>query len=241
MSARRTAHIGARARAGCAALGAALACVTSCGRPGNGLEDAGREATSATDATPDATSPGEASAQDGPVDGTSDAVEVDATGREAGLDAGKDVGTEAGQHDTGGCRGRPFVRSSVVEVGNSPSNPAIGDFNGDGVPDLAVGVDNPPYTLGGGVSIVLGKGDGRFEPPIRYQTGRHEFVVAIGDLDGNGVQDLAVGPHRVDAGAGFIVLVGQGNGGFTRGGAFGLGVAWTLTVADLNSDGHLDL
>src|SRR5262249_19740999 len=45
---------------------------------------------------------------------------------------------------------------------------AIGDFNGDGVPDLAVATS---YTNNPKVSVLLGNGDGTFQPRVLYSTG----------------------------------------------------------------------
>ena len=41
----------------------------------------------------------------------------------------------------------------------------VGDFNGDGIPDLAVEA--------GGVSILLGNGDGTFQAPVAYAAGSY--------------------------------------------------------------------
>src|SRR5216683_2066105 len=73
---------------------------------------------------------------------------------------------------------------------------AVGDFNGDGVQDLAVanfGSDN--------VSILLGYGDGDFQAPRNLLTGLYPRSVAVGDFNGDGVLDLAA------ANAGYDVCV----------------------------------
>ena len=105
---------------------------------------------------------------------------------------------------------------------------APGDFNADGRQDLVVGSPN-------GVSVLLGHGDGTFEPEIRTP-GNPVSAIAVGDYDGDGFPDLAL---AVD---GLAVRLGQGDGTFgdpTR-------QEMDLTVqqvstGDVNGDGDLDL
>jgi hypothetical protein len=64
---------------------------------------------------------------------------------------------------------------------------AVGDFDGDGKPDLAVanfGSNN--------VSVLLGNGDGSFQAAQNFGVGSSPYSVAVGDFNGDGVQDLAV-------------------------------------------------
>ena len=62
---------------------------------------------------------------------------------------------------------------------------AIGDLDGDGVPDLVTANSGP-----GNVSVLLGNGDGTFQSQQAFGVGSGPFSVAIGDLDGDGVPDL---------------------------------------------------
>jgi hypothetical protein len=62
---------------------------------------------------------------------------------------------------------------------------AIGDVNGDGVPDLVSANFNANT-----VSVLLGNGDGSFGAKADFGTGANPSAVAIGDLNGDGQPDL---------------------------------------------------
>lgn len=114
---------------------------------------------------------------------------------------------------------------------------ATGDFNGDGVQDLAV------TNYGGSVAVLLGNGSGGFMPSAGspFTTGTEPQTVAVDDFNGDGIQDLAV----VNYGDGSVtVLLGNGSGGFAPapGSPFAAGSgAWSLVAADFNGDGVQDL
>jgi len=108
-----------------------------------------------------------------------------------------------------------FQPAVSYSVDSEPGNVAIGDFNGDGTLDLGVanicGHDNILCEQTGTVSVLLGKGDGTFEPQTDYNVGHGPFDVATADFNDDGKLDLAV-PNGYDSTV--TVLFGKGNGSF---------------------------
>ena len=83
-----------------------------------------------------------------------------------------------------------FGGASNILVDCGPYSVALGDLNGDGKQDLAVASNGCNGT--GNTSILLGDGAGNFGGPITFATGNSSRSVAVGDFNGDGMQDLAV-------------------------------------------------
>ena len=110
-----------------------------------------------------------------------------------------------------------FVAAMQYTAGPGPGSIAIGDLNGDQVPDLAVAnFGTGPNYEDGSVSVLLGMGDGTFAAPLNSAAGRAPGSLAIGDLDGDRIPDLAVANAGSFAfGDGNVsVLRGVGDGSF---------------------------
>jgi hypothetical protein len=111
---------------------------------------------------------------------------------------------------------------------------ALGDFNGDGQPDLAV-----VNSGSGNVSILLGKGDGTFQSALTYHVSNTPLFAAVGDFNGDHKLDLAVANGSENT---VSILIGNGDGTFQsplqdNSGSF----AGYVAVADFNGDGKIDL
>src|SRR2546422_3097341 len=110
-----------------------------------------------------------------------------------------------------------FIARRDFVVGNNPVSVAVGDFNGDGVPDLAVANAGSAT-----VSVLLGNGDGTFRAALTVGVGTNPFSVAVGDFNGDGVPDLAVANYGSNT---VSVLLGNGDGTFQAARTFGIGGA----------------
>jgi hypothetical protein len=83
-----------------------------------------------------------------------------------------------------------FLAPLAFDAGNSPQSVAVGEFNGDTIPDLAVA--NGPEGQPGTVSALLGNSDGSFQAARSFSAGGRPWSVAVGEFDQDGLLDLAV-------------------------------------------------
>jgi hypothetical protein len=135
-----------------------------------------------------------------------------------------------------------------VSYGSGGTFLTLSDVNGDGKPDLLVVTSGDCLSCAGVVSVLLGNGDGTFQPPVAYSSGGYDAVsVAVGDVNGDGKPDLLVanscGSSTCEGMGSVGVLLGNGDGTFQPAVAYSSGgyEAISVAVGDVNGDDRLDL
>lgn len=122
---------------------------------------------------------------------------------------------------------------------------SVGDFNRDGIPDLAVSDNGCGYGDGNDTHIFLGNGDGTFSTGQGLNNACVSGDQTLTDLNGDGVPDLIVVTGSSGGSASFLhVFVGVGDGTFADAGNFptspGYGASG-IAAGDLNGDHKPDV
>ncbi len=145
---------------------------------------------------------------------------------------------------TGGNGNGAFGDVSNHTTGTNALGLARGDFNEDGISDLAVangGSASVSILLGNGSG---GNGDGTFAAPVNYATAVTPTRIVVADFNNDAIDDLAVTCYN---GGTFAVLLGQGSGTVGDGTFAGAVNAWStyqprgLAAGDFDEDGNIDL
>ena len=133
-----------------------------------------------------------------------------------------------------------FGPATMYVCGTSPQAVATGDFDADGVTDLAVA-----NAGSNSVSVLFGLGDGTFGSAVHWDAGYKPYAVVPRDWSGDGVTDLAVANSSTANTMSF--LCGGGDGGAPDG-TFGppqpfAAGTWAahLVAGDFDGDGTADL
>ncbi|MGB0910426.1 MAG: FG-GAP repeat domain-containing protein [Nitrospirales bacterium] len=104
-----------------------------------------------------------------------------------------------------------FRLGALYEYGDTPTSVSTEDFNGDDHLDLAVSNGGP---MSHAVSIWPGNGDGTFESPTDYRTGKRPLGVSFSDFNSDRILDLLVINGEMNT---ITVFLGNGDGTFQEG------------------------
>jgi hypothetical protein len=136
-----------------------------------------------------------------------------------------------------------FQEAQTFPAGADSFGLAVADVNGDGKPDLIVTHSSYPSSAPGTVSVLLGNGDGSFQPAMSFPAGPAPSNVTVADVNGDGKPDLitfnTLGlPSTTNSTV--SVLLGNGDGTFQVPQSIATDGP-LLAVADVNGDGKPDL
>jgi len=119
-------------------------------------------------------------------------------------------------------------------VGSTPSPNENADFDHDGLVDIVT-----CNTQGASVTVLLGLGDGTFQPGQDYPVGNDPRGLAVLDVDGDGDTDLAVAARST---GNVTIYRNDGTGAFGLPSTFDGGSSeYGLAAADFDNDGIMDL
>ncbi len=127
-----------------------------------------------------------------------------------------------------------FEAQTAMPTGASPSAVAVGDFNGDGNPDIAVTVESNNR-----VYIYNGHGDGSFSFAVSYVVGLQPVAITAVDLNHDGKLDLAVANRQSGT---VSILIGQGGSSFATPVSYNVGaLPVSVAAGSYDPDGFVDL
>ena len=139
----------------------------------------------------------------------------------------------------------PFVTASRWACGQSSEDDArpssltvTGDFNHDGIPDVAEAISAPGDSGPAYLKISLGQADGTFKQMSSLPLGASPTAIVSGDFNQDGIPDVIVGERD----GALELFLGDGTGNLHPAGAIArLESVVSIAVADFNHDGLLDI
>jgi len=128
-----------------------------------------------------------------------------------------------------------FRKAVYYGAGQRPSTLVAAHFTQSGNLDLAFA-----DWLSGQLVILLGNGDGTFQPARKLRV-PNPVELAAGDFNEDGNEDLAIVEANGTGDGTLAIFLGDGKGGFKLSTSYPIGVvSGFVAVADFNGDGHLD-
>ena len=146
-----------------------------------------------------------------------------------------------------GSASSTWVNTQSPATKPQPLSIVVGDFNGDGIPDIGIGTNGVPVgtngTITGYLSILLGKGNGTFQAANTVTSLPNNQAMAAAHFVNGGPLDLLTVDNNTTGTNNAALFIGNGEGGGTLQTPFSLGgIANVTTVAtgDFDRDGNED-
>lgn len=131
------------------------------------------------------------------------------------------------------CSQALFSSNANVGAGVGSNTVVVGDFNGDGMQDIAAA-----NAGSSDVSIRLGSGSGAFSGVTNVPVGAHPSALALVDFNGDGKLDLATANSFDNT---VSIRLGNGAGGFSGSTNVSVGSSpKSIAIGDFNGDGITD-
>jgi len=146
-----------------------------------------------------------------------------------------------------GTSSSAWVNTQSPATKPQPLSIVVGDFNGDGIPDIGIGTNGIPVgtngTITGYLSILLGKGNGTFEVANSFTSLPNNQAMVADHFVNGGSLDILTVDSNASGTNNAALFIGNGDGGGTLQTPFSLGgIANVTAVAagDFNRDGNED-
>lgn len=129
-----------------------------------------------------------------------------------------------------------FQPQTITGIGFQPWFIIAADLNRDGHQDLVVA--DYTYCVASIITVLLGNGDGTFQPGVTYAVDKTPVSLVAVDFNNDGILDLAAANW---CSGDVSVLIGNGDGTFRPAVNYVVAGSLSITAADFNNDGAMDL
>jgi hypothetical protein len=130
--------------------------------------------------------------------------------------------------------------NTTPQGGGYPTDLVVGDFNGDGIPDIVTQDRGVSGGTGPGFTILLGNGDGTFRQGSFVPTTFGTPEIIVGDFNDDGKLDILWTNYDGTSSVPSTIFLGNGDGTFTSIPGPGVPSPGGVASGDFNHDGQLD-